>query len=108
MRAWWVPVWLGGLLVSAAVAGAEDVTLTTYYPSPRGVYDDLRSNSLEVAGPLQLLTQGRVQPACDASRRGALWFQQDVPAGQILVDVLQFCSRVGDRYQWIAVVGSGP
>jgi hypothetical protein len=35
---------LGLLLVaSGAYVIAEDITLTTYYPSPRGVYDQLRS-----------------------------------------------------------------
>ena len=33
---------LGLLLVTATYAIAEDVTLTTYYPSPRGVYAQLR------------------------------------------------------------------
>jgi hypothetical protein len=31
------------LLVSGAYVIAEDLTLTTYYPSPRGVYDQLQS-----------------------------------------------------------------
>ena len=31
------------LLAAAARAAAEDITLTTYYPSPRGVYDQLRT-----------------------------------------------------------------
>ena len=31
------------LFVTAAYAIAEEVTLTTYYPSPRGVYEDLRA-----------------------------------------------------------------
>ena len=38
--------WLiAGLLLGTAVyALAEDITLTTYYPSPRGVYDELRTS----------------------------------------------------------------
>src|SRR3989338_5040906 len=30
------------VMVVTGVAWAEDVTITTYYPSPRGVYDDLQ------------------------------------------------------------------
>lgn len=39
--------WLvaGLLLGTMTYAIAEDVTLTTYYPSPRGVYNELRTNN---------------------------------------------------------------
>lgn len=42
LKAWLV---VGMLLGTMAYAIAEDITLTTYYPSPRGVYNELRSNS---------------------------------------------------------------
>lgn len=42
LKAWMV---VGMLLGTMAYAIAEDITLTTYYPSPRGVYDELRSNN---------------------------------------------------------------
>ena len=35
---------LAVLLGTGVYAVAEDVTLTTYYPSPRGVYSELRSS----------------------------------------------------------------
>ena len=35
-------VLLGLLLASGVYAVAEEITLTTYYPSPRGVYQQLR------------------------------------------------------------------
>lgn len=38
-----------GLLVSH-LAAAEDITLTTYYPSPRGVYDALQANTSYTRG----------------------------------------------------------
>ncbi|MBI2884970.1 MAG: hypothetical protein HYY15_02230 [Candidatus Omnitrophica bacterium] len=41
LRGWWVLVILLGTL---AYALAEDLTLTTYYPSPRGVYKELRTS----------------------------------------------------------------
>src|SRR5262249_12982708 len=34
------------LFVTAAYAVAEDITLSTYYPSPRGVYETLRTTGL--------------------------------------------------------------
>ena len=42
--------WLTGLAGAAvclapAVRG-EDITVSTYYPSPRGVYDELRANTV--------------------------------------------------------------
>jgi len=40
MRGWLVA---GLLLGTMAYAIAEDVTLTTYYPSPRGVYKELQT-----------------------------------------------------------------
>jgi hypothetical protein len=42
MRGWCVVVLVLGTM---AYAIAEDVTLTTYYPSPRGVYNELRTMS---------------------------------------------------------------
>ena len=35
---------IGLLLATTAYAVAEDLTLTTYYPSPRGVYNELRTS----------------------------------------------------------------
>ncbi len=45
MRAWGsvTMVGIGVGLMGALPAWAEDVTVTTYYPSPRGVYDELRT-----------------------------------------------------------------
>src|SRR3989338_26953 len=45
---------LGGLaLLAAPAARAEDVTVTTYYPSPQGVFEELRTTqdtSLAIQG----------------------------------------------------------
>ncbi|MBI3324224.1 MAG: hypothetical protein HYZ92_02995 [Candidatus Omnitrophica bacterium] len=43
-QGWMVAVLLLG---TAAYALAEEITLTTYYPSPRGVYDQLRARQLQ-------------------------------------------------------------
>ena len=40
LRSWMVPLLLLG---TVAYAVAEELTLTTYYPSPRGVYNELRT-----------------------------------------------------------------
>ena len=45
MRRYLVGIAVGMLMSGLLVfAGDESVTLTTYYPSPRGVYDELRAN----------------------------------------------------------------
>jgi len=46
----WLVVLL--LLGTLSYALAEDVTLTTYYPSPRGVYNELRANTAKIEGDL--------------------------------------------------------
>ncbi len=33
-------------LWAAPLAHGEDLTISTYYPSPRGVYDELRANTV--------------------------------------------------------------
>lgn len=38
------------LLAATAYAVAEEITLTTYYPSPRGVYNELRSRNISIGG----------------------------------------------------------
>ena len=40
LKGWMVPLLLLGTLTCAI---AEEITLTTYYPSPRGVYNELRT-----------------------------------------------------------------
>jgi len=37
---------LAGVLATGLAAYAEEISLSTYYPSPRGVYDELRVNKL--------------------------------------------------------------
>jgi len=115
-----------GLMATAAVA--EEVTLSTYYPSPRGVYDELRTldntflaiqqgnvgvgtvephERLEVNGGLRLNPLEARRPACTVERRGTLWYERDVKleSGNGHVDRLLFCAKVLDRYQWVMVVG---
>ena len=43
---------VGLLLGSSIYALAEEITLTTYYPSPRGVYQELRVGQLLGTAPM--------------------------------------------------------
>lgn len=49
---WRMAVMAGLVLVSAGVLWAEDITLSTYYPSPRGMFDQLRTNGDVYVGSL--------------------------------------------------------
>ena len=98
---------LAGVSGIALTAMAEDLTLSTYYPSPKGVYQELRTNTLEVAGRLQLTSPpvgGR--PVCTQETRGTLWFEREAQVGNQFVDRLEFCARIGDVYRWIIVHGT--
>ena len=47
MKRWTLSVAATAALCAGALAASgENLTLTTYYPSPRGVYDELRANRL--------------------------------------------------------------
>ena len=49
LNGWMVVLLLGGTM---AYAIAEELTLTTYYPSPRGVYQELRTSGDVAIGKL--------------------------------------------------------
>ncbi len=49
LQSWMVPLLLLGTM---AYALAEELTLTTYYPSPRGVYNELRTQGDVAIGKL--------------------------------------------------------
>lgn len=128
--------WIGWTAVALVLGGmtaaiAEDLTLSTYYPSPRGVYEELHTSgnaffatqhgrvgigttspsaTLEVNGSLRLApgTAAGAKPMCDSSRRGTLWFSQDVPTRDGPVDRLELCAHVYDMYQWVVVLGGSP
>ena len=101
--------WLVLLMIGVmGHALAEDITVSTYYPSPRGVYDELRANTVEVSQSIRFNPTHAVRPSCGADTRGTVWFAQDVAMGGAVVDALQFCARVTDRYQWVLVMGANP
>ena len=52
-----IQTWMvvGLLLATTAYAIAEEMTLTTYYPSPRGVYRELRVGSGNAPSPTAML-----------------------------------------------------
>ena len=51
----------------AAIAVAEDVTLTTYYPSPRGVYNELRTSGDVGIGDIVSLPGARLHVLQDGA-----------------------------------------
>ena len=125
---WALLACLGG---SAARVSAEEITLTTYYPSPRGVYQELRttgttvlatpdgnvgigtatpSEKLEVNGGLRLNPQAAegAKPACTAERRGTLWFEADAQLMEQTTDQLEFCALVNGQYRWVTILGVAP
>ena len=42
----WLIGLAGATLCLAPAVRGEDITVSTYYPSPRGVYDELRANTV--------------------------------------------------------------
>ena len=66
---------LGVLLLGGLIAQAEDITISTYYPSPRGVYDELRANVVtlmdKTTGQFYSLSvnEGRLLVSDDQSKR---------------------------------------
>ena len=88
---------------------AEELTISTYYPSPRGVYDELVANHLRIKESLRfdLDRSPLSRPACTAETRGTLWFERDEPVEDGAVDRLLFCAQVLGQPQWVMVLGAG-
>jgi len=64
LKGWLIPTLLLGTM---AYALAEDVTLTTYYPSPRGVYKELQVTELVLNPPGNLQVPGSLAVGPTAS-----------------------------------------
>ena len=71
---------LGLFLAAAAYAVAEEMTLTTYYPSPRGVYDQLRT----MGETLLAQTSGNVGIGSAAAPGARLHVTRPDDAGPVL------------------------
>jgi hypothetical protein len=121
---------LAALGVGMYSASAEEIILTTYYPSPRGVYHELRTigktvlaqypganvgigaeapgEKLEVNGGVRLNPDplSAVKPLCSEQKRGTLWFERNVEVGATRVDQLQLCALVQDQYRWVSLAGA--
>jgi len=54
------------LVIFAPVVFAEDITITTYYPSPYGSYNEL-----------QLYPHASPATSCDASHKGTMYYDSD-------------------------------
>jgi hypothetical protein len=91
LKGWMVLLLLGGV---AAYAIAEEITLTTYYPSPRGVYDELRTLGNVQIGRLETPGVGAptprlrvVQPAPDLDNtKPAFRVEDEAPNGDLIGD----------------------
>ena len=113
------------LLSAVGYAMAEQMTLTTYYPSPRGMYKELRTMDntylavqsggvgigtttagakLEVNGGVRLNTNA-ASPDCIEATRGTLWFQQDAEVGVGHNDRLGICAQVDGNFRWVSLLG---
>ncbi len=120
--------WLVVVLLLGVVgyAIAEEMTLTTYYPSPRGMYKELRTTDntylatqaggvgigttaasvkLEVNGGVRLNTDA-VSPDCTEATRGTLWFQKDATVAPGHNDRMGICAQVDGAYRWVSLMGS--
>ena len=77
---------IGLLLGTAAYAIAEDITLTTYYPSPRGAYQDLVALNGMVIGDLSVPpSTGAALQVIQAQDTPALLVQQSGAAAALTV-----------------------
>ena len=101
---------LGLLLATTAYCLAEEITLTTYYPSPRGVYQELRSTQsaffayqggsvgigtdtpqtkFEVTGEIKI---GNTNLNCNNNTAGALRYDAAAVGGP----AIEFCDGSGN------------
>jgi len=80
LKSWLI---LGLLLGTMAYALAEEITLVTYYPSPRGRYNELMVNTLTITPPGNLDLQGSlaVGPGVDPGAAGQVFIDGQVGIG---------------------------
>ena len=72
----------------------ESITITTYYPSPYGSYNELTTNILTIKG-------GAILPGCNESSRGKMFLLQ---GGSGIEDGFYICKKKADgSYAWIAL-----
>jgi len=69
------------LLGTAVYALAEDITLTTYYPSPRGVYQELRTAGDMVVGNIATAPGARLHVIQDNPASAVPVFRADDETG---------------------------
>lgn len=76
---------------SQAFSQAETLTITTYYPAPMGVYENLR-----------LFPIPAVQaPACNANQEGVMYYNNDAGENQLMV-----CRETAAGFGWEAIGAS--
>ena len=79
-----------GLIFCRLSPAADQITITTYYPSPYGVYKELRLNPIPTAS----------QPPCNNNLKGTMYYDKDK-------DSLYVCSKdpTSGNTGWIPVPG---
>ena len=79
-----------GLIFCRVSPAANQITITTYYPSPYGVYKELRLNPIPTAS----------QPPCNDNLKGTMYYDKDK-------DSLYVCSKdpASGNTGWIPVPG---
>ena len=81
------------LFVSALTVRAEDITLTTYYPSPRGVYEELRTTGDVGVGNINTAPAARLHVVQDGA--SAAFRVDDVGGGDPTPFVVNTSGDVG-------------
>ncbi|MCK9614906.1 MAG: hypothetical protein M0R48_05300 [Candidatus Omnitrophica bacterium] len=70
---------------------AETVTITTYYPAPMGVYENLRLFPIAAAQ----------SPVCNANQEGTMYYNNDAGENRLMV-----CRETATGFDWEAVGAS--
>ena len=114
MRSWWKrhahTVAIASMLLGVtAYAMAEELTLSTLYPSPRGVYRTLRVGSATVSAPggqLHVVSVDPVPPFRIEGAAGQPWVTVDT-AGQLGLGTLTPTNMLHVT-QTVRIEGGGP
>ena len=92
LKGWLVVVLLLG---TAVYALAEDITLTTYYPSPRGVYQELKTAGDMVVGNIATAPGARLHVIQDDPASTVLVFRADDETGETSPFMIDATGNVG-------------
>jgi len=92
LKSWFV---FGLFLTTAVYALAEDITLTTYYPSPRGVYQELRTAGDMVVGNIATAPGARLHVIQDDPASAVPVFRADDETSETSPFLIDATGNVG-------------